>query len=116
MFSDMINARALDFGLWDLGFGVVQRPKTQDQRPNSSRKYPPHARRFNNSSHGEYIRSGAQVGLVALGRVMHLVERGSDRRFECVVDLAFSPEERILILHPLVVTHRHATGIRENIR
>src|SRR5215212_9048113 len=79
------------------------------------RKNPPHARSFSNSPHRQYVSSGAEVSVVMLGSLAHRVESRLHRLLESFVDLALRPEERILILHPLIVTHRYPTCVCKNI-
>ena len=43
------------------------------------------------------------------------MKRFANRLFQRTVDPIFAPEERILILHPFVITHGYATGIRQDI-
>src|SRR4029079_10547994 len=77
---------------------------------------PPHTCRFSDSTNREYISPGPHVGVVTLGCLVDPPEGGVHRLLESFIDLSFRPKERILILHPLIVTHSHATRIRKNIR
>src|SRR5205085_8930340 len=79
-------------------------------------EYPPHTRCFNYSADCENVSSGPHVDVVTLGSLMHGIKGGVDRLFESLVDLAFRPEERILVLHPFVVTDSDAACVRENVR
>ena len=79
------------------------------------RKYSAHARRFCHPVDRQNVSSGAHVGIVLLCCFVHRLERRVHRLFQGLVDLFLRPEERILVLHPFVITHRNAAGVRQNI-
>src|SRR6185503_19144342 len=80
------------------------------------RKYSSYASRFCHTTDGQNVSASTHVGTVVLGCLVDLVECGLHRLFERFIDLFFSPEERVLILHPLVITHCHAASVGQNIR
>src|SRR5450631_2211129 len=61
------------------------------------------------------IGAEAQRDPVEIGLLAHLRERSPEDALELPVDLALLPEERLQVLHPLEVRHRHATGIGEDV-
>src|SRR2546425_10940920 len=79
------------------------------------RENPPYARRFGYAIYRQDICACAHVSSVTLCRVMHLVKRVAHRIFEGLVDARFTPEERILILHPFVIADRNSSRVSENV-
>ena len=47
---------------------------------------------------------------------MHRTIGAFHNGLQAVIDLILGPEETLQVLHPLEVAHRHATGIRQDIR
>src|ERR1700730_1843196 len=65
---------------------------------------------------GEDIRAGAHVRAMLPRRLVHFVKRAPHHYLELGVHFAFRPEETLQVLYPFEVTHRDASGIRQNIR
>src|SRR5438067_13581199 len=79
------------------------------------REYPSHSRSFGNSIDRQNVRASSQVNAIMLRLVVHLVERVAHRVFQGLVDARLTPEERILILHPLVIANGYAARVREDV-
>src|SRR5215510_5635794 len=88
---------------------------TVNQLEPDSRKYTPDVRRIRHALDGQDIRSSAHVCAVPLSSFMYSGESSANCLFQRIVNLLFGPEERILILYPLVIAHCYTAGIGQNI-
>ena len=57
----------------------------------------------------------AQVHAVLLGELHDLIPHGEHRSLLRLLNALEIPEEIVAALHPLVIRHEHAAGIRQNI-
>src|SRR5688572_16994127 len=80
------------------------------------RQYPPDTRCFRHAIYGDNVGSRPHVRFMTLRGLIDGINGSAHRLLEGLVDVTLRPEERILILHPLVIAHSHATSIREDVR
>src|SRR5437868_12259626 len=79
------------------------------------REYSPYPRRFGHAIDGQNVSAGAHIRAITIRGLIDLVKRVAHGVFQSLVDALLAPEKRILILHPFVITYRHAAGVRENV-
>src|SRR5256884_7507804 len=63
----------------------------------------------------QHVSRDAVIDLVQFCVAHDLVEGILHNVHQPLVDLALPPEESLAVLHPLEVTHRHATGVAQNV-
>src|SRR5215510_4395371 len=79
-------------------------------------KYPSYSRRLGDAIDCQDVGACAHIDAEMLSLLVHLVKSLANGRFKRVIDPIFAPEERILILHPLVIADRHAASVSQDIR